>query len=174
LDGQQRITALLRSLHDNYEKDTFYIRFIEKPDGSFDLEPTKSNFDLDDEDMGVAIYAKTAPFYGNPCEEYKRGLFPIRLLNPEDGASFMEWAQAAYTRNDNKLMFFIFKIRSVLNGKRIPYLSLPPNTNASEAIDVFIEMNTSSVPLSYFDIAVAQFEAQTRKKITRLYRTTSR
>ncbi|MDD9815766.1 MAG: DUF262 domain-containing protein [Gammaproteobacteria bacterium] len=165
LDGQQRMTALLRSFHDNYDKDTYYIRFIEKSDGCFDLASTKPNLDLEDEDVGVAICPKKAPFYGNPGEEYKNGLFPIRLLNPEDEAAFLSWAQEASARNDNKLIAFISKIRLDLNGKQIPYLSLPSGTDASEAIDVFIEMNTSSVPLSHFDIAVAQFEAQTQERL---------
>lgn len=165
LDEQQRVTALLRSFHDNYDKDTYYIRFVENPDGYFALASTKPNLDLEDEDVGVAMRSKKESFYGNPSEEYKNGLLPIRLLNPEDDASFMEWAQNASARNYNKLMTFIIKARMALNSKRIPYLPLPPSTDASEAIDVFIEMNTSSVPLSYFDIAVAQFEAQTRKKL---------
>jgi len=165
LDGQQRVTALLRSFHDNYDKDTYYIRFVENPGGYFALASTKPNLDLEDEDVGVAMRSKKESFYGNPSEEYKNGLLPIRLLNPKDDASFMEWAQNASARNYNKLMTFIIKARMALNSKRIPYLPLPPSTDASEAIDVFIEMNTSSVPLSYFDIAVAQFEAQTRKKL---------
>ncbi|MDD9810192.1 MAG: DUF262 domain-containing protein [Gammaproteobacteria bacterium] len=165
LDGQQRVTALLRSFHDNYDKDTYYIRFVENPDGYFALASTKPNLDLEDEDVGVAMRSKKESFYGNPSEEYKNGLLPIRLLNPEDDASFMEWAQNASARNYNKLMTFIIKARMALNSKRIPYLPLPPSTDASEAIDVFIEMNTSSPPLSHFDIAVAQFEAKTRKKL---------
>jgi len=165
LDGQQRMTALLRSFHDNYDKDTYYIRFIEKPDGCFDLASTKPNIDLEDEDVGVAIYSKKAPFCGNSGEEYKNGLFPIRLLNPEDEAAFLKWARESSARNGDELIAFISRIRGELNGKQIPYLSLPPSTDASEAIDVFIEMNTSSVPLSYFDIAVAQFEAETQERL---------
>lgn len=164
LDGQQRITALLRSFADNYEKDTYYIRFIER-NGCFDLA---SSLDLEDEDVGVAIFSKnpkTTPFYGNPDEEYKKGLFPIRLLNPEDESAFLKWARETSARNGDELVAFISKIRGDLNGKQIPYLSLPPGTSASEAIDVFIEMNTSSVPLSHFDIAVAQFEAQTQERL---------
>lgn len=167
LDGQQRITALLRSFYDNYDKDTYYIRFIER-DGFFDLASAKPNLDLDDEDVGVAMCSKNpqkAPFYGKPDEEYKQGLFPVRLLNPEYESAPLKWAEETSVRNRAELVFFISKIRERLNSKHIPYLSLPSNTDASEAIDVFIEMNTSSVPLSYFDIAVAQFEAQTNKKL---------
>ncbi|MDD9823245.1 MAG: DUF262 domain-containing protein [Gammaproteobacteria bacterium] len=165
LGGQQWITALLRSFHDNYDKNTFYIRFIEKSDGCFDLASTNPPLDEDDEDAGVAIYPKKALFCGDPDEEYKRGLLPIRLLNHEKETAFLKWAQETSARDDDKLIAFICKIREELNGRRIPYFSLPPNTDASEAIDVLIEMNTTSAPLSCFDIAVAQFEAKTRKKL---------
>ena len=43
----------------------------------------------------------------------------------------------------------------------IPYLSLPTTTPRDVALDVFIKMNTSSVPLTAFDIIVAQLEAAT-------------
>lgn len=162
LDGQQRMTALLRAFHDNYDKETYYIRF--QNDGChYDLAP---NLDLEDEDMGVVVHSKNAQWYRIPKEEYDRGLFPVRLLNPEDESSFLKWIRDA-RGSDDELIGFISKIRGDLHGKTIPYLSLPSSTSASEAIDVFIEMNTSSVPLSHFDIAVAQFEveANTRKKL---------
>lgn len=165
LDGQQWITALLRSLHDNHDTDTFYIRFVEESSGRFDLAPLKPNIDLDDEDTGVAVYPKTARFYGNPDEEYKRGLLPIRLLGSEYGSSLFEWARGTSVHDDLNLIAFIFRIKGDLNGKYIPYFSLPTNTDASEAIDVFIEMNTSPTPPSHFDIVVAQFEAKTRRKL---------
>jgi len=160
LDGQQRMTALLRSFDDNYEKETYYIRFQNRG-GHYALA---SNLDLDDEDTGVVVHSKKASWYLSPKEEYQNGLFPIRLLNPEDESSYLKWIREA-RGSDDELIGFISKIRGDLHGKTVPYLSLPSSTSASEAIDVFIEMNTSSVPLSYFDIAVAQFEAQTRKKL---------
>lgn len=160
LDGQQRITALLRSFYDNYDKETYYVCFQSRGH-HYSLA---SNLDLENEDMGVVFHSKSAQWYQKPKEEYKKGLFPIRLLNPEDESSYLQWIREA-CGSDDELIGFISKIRGDLHGKTIPYLSLPSSTSASEAIDVFIEMNTSSVPLSYFDIAVAQFEAKTRKKL---------
>ena len=165
LEGQQWITALLRSFHDNHDTDTFYIRFVEESSGRFDLAPISPEIDLDDEDAGVAVYPKTAHFYGNPDEEYKRGLLPVRFLSSECGSDLFEWARRNSAPDSLNLLAFIFRIKESLSCKYIPYFSLPSNTDASEAIDVFIEMNTSSPPLSHFDIAVAQFEAKTRKKL---------
>ena len=159
LDGQQRITALLRAFHDNYEKETYYIRF--RNDGRrYELA---SILDLEDEDMGVVVHSKNVQWYRSPKEEYQNGLFPIRLLNPEGEPSYMKWVREAQCNDE--FIEFIIDIRSDLHGKTIPYLSLPSSTSTSEAIDVFIEMNTSSVRLSHFDIAVAQFEAKTRKQL---------
>jgi len=160
LDGQQRMTALLRSFYDNYEKETYYIRF-QNHGRHYALASTP---DLDDEDTGVVVHSRKVQWYKAPKEEYEKGLFPIRLLNPEDESSYLKWIREA-RGSDDELIGFISKIRGDLHGKTIPYLSLPSSTSTSEAIDVFIEMNTSSVPLSYFDIAVAQFEAKTGKQL---------
>jgi len=159
LDGQQRMTALLRSFYDNYEKETYYIRF-QRRGRHYDLV---SNFDLEDEDMGVVVHSKKVSWYRKPKEEYEKGLFPVRLLNPEKESSYLKWIREA--NGNDELIGFIAKVRGDLHGKTIPYLSLPSSTSTSEAIDVFIEMNTSSVRLSHFDIAVAQFEAKTRKQL---------
>jgi len=165
LGGQQWMTALLRSTHDNHDTDTFYVRFVEESSGRFDLAPINPGVDLDDGDAGVAVYPKTASFYGNPGEEYKRGLLPVRLLGAECGSDLFEWIRETPAHDNLNLKAFVFRIKEDFNGKYIPYFSLPTNTDASEAIDVFLEMNASSPPPSRFDIAVAQFETKTRKKL---------
>ena len=102
LDGQQRITALLRAFHDNYEKETYYIRF--RNDGRrYELA---SILDLEDEDMGVVVHSKNVQWYRSPKEEYQNGLFPIRLLNPEGEPSYMKWVREAQC-NDEFIEFII-------------------------------------------------------------------
>ena len=41
----------------------------------------------------------------------------------------------------------------------LPMLVLDVGTRPATALDVFVKMNTSAVPLNAFDIIVAQFEA---------------
>jgi len=165
LNGRQWITALLRSIHDNHDTDTFYVRFVEEAGGSFDLAPIKPGVDLDDENAGVAVYPKTAPFYGNPTEEYKRGLLPVRFLSSECGSDLLAWTRENSAPDNLNLLAFALRIKEGFNNKYVPHFALPTSTDASDAIDVFLEMNASSPPPSRFDIAVAQFEAKTRKKL---------
>ena len=41
----------------------------------------------------------------------------------------------------------------------LPYLSLPVSTSADVALQVFVNMNTNSKPLSMFDLTVAKVES---------------
>jgi len=50
-------------------------------------------------------------------------------------------------------------LQTAVREANFPYLVLPVETPADEAIDVFLKMNTTSVKLSAFDIVVAQMEA---------------
>lgn len=63
----------------------------------------------------------------------------------------------------------ISEIGNKLRGKfaifNIPFLSLPVSTKPEVALDVFIQMNTSSSPLTPFDIVVAQIEAASGKSL---------
>ena len=53
-----------------------------------------------------------------------------------------------------------------ISDKPFPYLSLPQTTRPDDAIDIFINTNTSFVKLTPYDIAVAQFEAKTQAVLT--------
>ena len=50
-------------------------------------------------------------------------------------------------------------IRAIVANYNLPYLSLPSHTDKSVALDVFINMNTNSKPLSTYDIIVAEVES---------------
>jgi hypothetical protein len=50
-------------------------------------------------------------------------------------------------------------------GLMMPMLVLDAGTKAATALDVFVKMNTSAVPLNAFDIIVAQFEARSGKSM---------
>ena len=83
LDGQQRLTALWRAFHNNYEWETYFIYIAE-----FD----KYGNDEDREDMSVFFrgrYVKKTdekyPLWcDDPVECLKRGFLPTHLLKPED------------------------------------------------------------------------------------------
>lgn len=56
-------------------------------------------------------------------------------------------------------------LREAINHYNLPYLSLPPSTDKDVALQVFINMNTNSKPLSQFDIIVAEAEQKTGQSL---------
>lgn len=161
LDGQQRLTALWRSLHDDYTSRTFFVSF--EPD-----EETKNETHI----VSRSRWKKNGRWYplyfDDPVELWKRKMMPMRLFRPdaESESELEEWIEAATTGEegpDFRLAMDIQKqankIRQQIARFNIPYLSLPETTPPETALDVFIRMNTSATPLSTYDIVVAQVEA---------------
>ncbi|MEW6388301.1 MAG: DUF262 domain-containing protein [Thermodesulfobacteriota bacterium] len=173
LDGQQRLTALWRAFHNNYDWETYFI-YIKRFDNY-----TK---DEDREDMSVFFrgryFMKNKVRYplwcDDPAQCLERGFIPTHLLKPEDMQSEIdEWIDEATEKlrpkdDIDKLERFmgfkkaisdkIIDLRSIIKNYNLPYLSLPPQTDKSVALHVFINMNTNSKPLSQYDIIVAEVE----------------
>ncbi|MFO7973119.1 MAG: DUF262 domain-containing protein [Candidatus Hydrogenedentota bacterium] len=174
LDGQQRLTALWRVLHNNYESETYYV-YLE------DFDQYKG--DADREDMTVYCRGRYVKRNGqryplwcdSPPDCLRRGMIPTTLLQPEDiQGEIDEWltdATAPLKPKDDiqKLEEFLeYKktvsdrtkdLRSTVANYNLPYLSLPPQTDKTTALNVFINMNTNSKPLSTYDIIVAEVES---------------
>lgn len=174
LDGQQRLTALWRSFHNNYEWETYfiYLKEFDKYDG-----------DQDQKDMSAYCRSRYPKKNGekyplwcdNPAECLMRGFIPTHLLKPEDIQSEIdEWIQKGTDPlepeggKDELKAFFDFQrkvsdrikdLRSIVANYNLPYLSLPSKTDKSVALDVFIKMNTNSKPLSQYDVIVAEVES---------------
>lgn len=161
LDGQQRLTALWRSLNNTYEDRTYVVKIIDQDAYIFDA-------------MSIGRYEKKGQLYplwaSDPAELWKKRLIPVSLLRPggDAEAEGKQWAKQAVGEDFDSLI----EIHSVLNTLRnkfhsynIPFLSLPATTEPEVALNVFIQMNTSSSPLTSFDIVVAQLEASTGKSL---------
>ena len=173
LDGQQRLTALWRAFHNNYDWETYFVYI-----NQFD------NYDEDEEreDMTVFFRGRYVKKNGNkyplwcdnPAQCLKRGFIPTHLLKPEDiQHDIDEWIDNATSElrpnsDFEKLEQFlehrkaisdkIKDLRSIVANYNLPYLSLPSQTDKSVALNVFIKMNTNSKPLSLYDIIVAEVE----------------
>lgn len=151
LDGQQRLTALWRSMNDDYEDRTFFVYF--KEDFTFNKVASE------------AKVGKNSSWVNDPIKQLERRCFPIRLLLPvqEQISDIMKWSEDATSNNQEQkaLMEMIDKIGKRLTKQLLPYLELSQQTSADDAIDYFISVNTSFVKLTPYDIAVAQFEAET-------------
>jgi hypothetical protein len=168
LDGQQRLTALWRSLHDKYQDRSYLIGFEDDPDDASAKLPYV---------YGQARWNANGTRYpvwaNSPKDCWNRGLIPITLLRPEDMEEVIDqWVEKAIP-DDAPDKFLVYKsLKKIINDLRIkvrefnlPYLALPAATHKEVALDVFIKMNTSSVHLSTYDIVVALVEEETGKSL---------
>jgi len=166
LDGQQRLTALWRSLNDDYDDRSFFVC----------LEP--------DDESGASSYAqsfsrwiragKRYPVWlDDPAQVWARGLIPVHLLRPdgESEADLKSWAKLA-ADSDMEVVLEILetgnRLRQLFARFNIPFLSLPSTTKQETALNVFIQMNTSASPLSAYDIVVAQVESEMGRSLHEL------
>lgn len=164
LDGQQRLTALWRGLHNNYDDRTFFLFF------STD-EETGLPFYVD----SIARWKKNGdkefrPFWANqPRDQWNRRMIPLHLFAPDISAqqSFREWAKEAIDSQEERdnCSDQVSLIRQKFASFNLPFMSLPVTTKKQTALDVFIKMNTSATPLSIYDIVVAQVEAGMGKSL---------
>ena len=158
LDGQQRLTALWRSLHNNYEDRTYFVY----------LTP--------DEESGMPYYVDSIgrwkkegdqafrPFWCNdPVQLWQKKMIPLDLFSPAEGANeaYRVWSRQAIDSPEERedVAEQRTAIRQQFATFNLPFLSLPVTTSKETALDVFIRMNTSAAPLKTFDIVVAQVEA---------------
>lgn len=178
LDGQQRLTALWRVLHNNYEYQSFYVYI-----------PDFNEFDPNENDEQEVFYRSR--YYRSNGQRYpiwcdspiaclNRGMIPTNLLKPIDMQSEIDnWISEATNHRrpsdpDKLEEFFNWKksisdkikdLRSIVSNYNLPYLSLPPNTSKDIALEVFINMNTNSKPLSTYDIIVAEVENELEQSL---------
>lgn len=177
LDGQQRLTAFWRTMHNNYEWEQYFIH-LPQFDGK-NLEQgggpkvhVESRW-RDEEGKQRPVWTR------DPVNCLQRGFFPIDLLCPGDKSAIVEdWIDGAmrdlhpgengtgehwqeYQGIRGKLKDAITNLRERVTHFNLPYLSLPASTRKGVALRVFIKMNTNSQPLSTYDIIVADVEDTT-------------
>jgi hypothetical protein len=163
LDGQQRLTALWRSLTDNYPDRSYYVRLEED-------EETKAPYYATSRARWVKDGKKFPLQLDDPVQLWEEKLVPVHLLRPdaEAEAALTEWAMKASSGDMNMVLEIIKKVnglRAQFAKFNIPFLSLPSSTPKETALSVFIQMNTSATPLTSYDIVVAQVEAGTEKSL---------
>jgi len=174
LDGQQRLTALWRAFHNNYVGETYYV-YLKDFDNYED--------DADREDMTVCCRGRYTKKNGDryplwcdePAQCLRRGMIPTHLLRPEDiQAQIDKWIDDATAelkpRDDFAALEWFLEmkkrvsdrirdLRATVANYNLPYLSLPASTDKTVALNVFVNMNTNSKPLSTYDIIVAEVES---------------
>lgn len=180
LDGQQRLTALWRAFHNNYELETYfvYLKEFDRFDKDEDLEDVSAYW-------RGRYYKKNGDRYplwcDDPEQSLRRGMIPTSLLKPEDiQGEIDDWIERATKPlepeggKEELKSFYDFQkrvsdrikdLRAVVSNYNLPYLSLPAQTEKSVALTVFINMNTNSKPLSTYDIIVAEVEDVTGQSL---------
>jgi hypothetical protein len=165
LDGQQRLTAFWRAVHNNYTDETYFVYLPEFDDRS----------DAGGKDDELAVYCQPRwmgakeptqryPVWANaPSRCLERGLVPIDLLRPGDHGTFVEkWISDATVAlepaEDTPDALRLFKLlekrrqqlRAILRDLRdrvthfnLPFLSLPVTTSADVALQVESVANAS-------------------------------
>lgn len=183
LDGQQRLTAFWRSMHNNYEWETFFVYLPQ--------------FDQGQNICGSEVEVRCIPRWVNkqllrmprwaedPAQCFKRGLFPVNILRPGDISTEIDhWLRDAtklmepvhtdpdaltkykiYSTTRERIKTEIMTLRERVTHFNLPYLSLPADTTKDVALQVFINMNTNSKPLSLYDIIVAEVESVAEKSL---------
>ena len=167
LDGQQRLTALWKSLHDLYEDRTYLVYFEADEEHDGRMVPRVH---------GIARWERNGLRYpiwtDNPKSVFEREYFPLRLLRPgETATEIQNWCDAAADNDllkSREIESQVRPLREKILTFNMPYLALPADTPPDVALDVFIKMNTSSVKLTTFDIIVAKFEDQTDQSLHQL------
>jgi hypothetical protein len=151
LDGQQRMTAIWRSLHDDYPDMMVFVR-IDDGLGS-DIEIVRR---WDRKGISQPVWASDAK------ATLERGFMPISILRPGSGGEqkLVEWLREATDDLEKRfeLQTLASNLRTRIASYPVPFLSLPVSTDKEVALNVFIKMNTSASPLKDFDIVVAQIE----------------
>lgn len=162
LDGQQRLTALWRSLNDNYSGRTYFVQTASDEQEDETSSPPRT--------ISQSRQRKDRKLYplwvDDPVQVWERQLIPVRLLRPGSRGQdeFNKWAKSA-SQNDVENLVPLLDMGNTLRLQfakfNLPFLSLPARTPKETALDVFVRMNTSAQPLSTYDIVVAQVEAGT-------------
>ncbi|MCJ8274443.1 MAG: DUF262 domain-containing protein, partial [Psychrosphaera sp.] len=182
LDGQQRLTSLWRALHNNYDDLKFFV-YLDKYD-----DRIAQNVKTDESQVWYFgrwfnKQSKIMPLWADvPKDCLKRGLIPMNLFKPGDIATEIDqWITAAvlhkkpnsteddfesryeaWMHHKEKLKSTIRDYREIITHFNLPFLSLPSNTTKETALQVFINMNTNSKPLSQYDIIRAEIEGVKR------------
>jgi hypothetical protein len=163
LDGQQRLTALWRSLTDHYSDRTY---FVQIPEGEFVFDELEilpqTRWERDGQRYPV--------WADSPQACWERRCIPVRLLNPYESleAAITTWAENAGNHDPQTVIAIerlIQRLRQRFVQFNLPFLALPVGTRRDVALDVFVKMNTSMAKLTAFDIIVAQTEETTGQSL---------
>ncbi len=168
LDGQQRMTALWRSLTGDYRADGIEV-FVSLKAKEEDEEDDKAETVDAPKVEAIKRWDRKGvmqPVWANdPVSMLQEDYIPATILCPgsmgEDALNAWEEAVEESGLLTKQLTKRTEALRQRVAKYDVPFLSLNSKTGRDTALDVFIKMNTSATPLKDFDIVVAQLESAT-------------
>ena len=183
IDGQQRLTSLWNALHPTSNGVRYFIEV--KNLTALEMEPvTVHPLSFGSADWRRLEDAQTA---------YAENQIPVDILlprieqpsglgeseNPYDPGQVWTWCNKALPDDADGARRLEIAIKEAVvtrlkHDVNLHYCSLPANTDADEAIDIFVQTNQSSATIKMFDIVVAtakkDHDANLRDVIARFHR----
>jgi hypothetical protein len=178
LDGQQRLTALWRALHNNYLDATYFL-YLGQFDQNKEVNQSTNESEIWHESRWFNKTGNKMPLWADlPQYSFSRGLIPMHLFRPRDiSVEIDAWVDSALSTSEpninqdnykesllqwmkkkEQIKTIIRDFRETIAHFNLPYLALPAQTSKDTALQVFINMNTNSKPLSQYDIIRAEIE----------------
>jgi hypothetical protein len=164
LDGQQRLTALWRSLIGDYPERSF---FVEISDIDRD-EDGRRDYRVVPQARWWRNGARFPAWCDKPKQVLGRELVPLELLNPDDQNSYGSWLEQATDGDPQRMLELqklVLELRQRFARFNLPYLALGVDASEAVVLTVFVKLNTRSVPLTAFDIIVARLEGETGESL---------
>lgn len=178
LDGQQRLTAFWRALHNNYEWETYFVYNSDWDKFKDERTDSENYVEVRCQPRWMKKESKRPIWADSSKDSFQRGLIPLHLFSPIDNSSEIEqWIEQAvmhekptegeedafaklmlWTQRKEEIKNFIRDRKEIIRHYNLPYLALPLSTPKDTALQVFINMNTNSKPLSQYDIIRAEIE----------------
>lgn len=164
LDGQQRLTALWRSLTGDYPNlDIFVSIKRNEVDGDEGEAEDADTLSIEAVKRWDKRGVRQPVWASSPVDALNRGLVPVTVFRPgsKGEIAYKNWKSNVREQVNisDEVIERISLLRNRVAKYDIPFLSLDVKTGRETALDVFIRMNTSATPLKDFDIVVAQLES---------------
>ena len=116
LDGQQRITALWRSLQDSYADRKYFLE--QRPNGQWGVKSASRYM------KGTQLYPL---WVDDQQQQYSRKLIPLSIMDIDTGSNAIrEWCDAANVGREEERA--IGDLRAQIANHNFPFLSLPVST----------------------------------------------
>ena len=163
LDGQQRLTAIWMALRNmdlhNKVGYRYYVEFDRNSYQSTSIVKVRKDTKADRNRSSKSQ------------NEFKKNWFPVSLLNPfEDKEIVANWIECLTLEQSEKVKVekMIRDVRKIFekdSGRVIPCFLLPSTTEKQEAIQTYRTLNSNSVKLSDYYLAIAEMERSTEESL---------